>query len=133
MSVKVEVFVEQVPAPVPTGPAAPTHLVTVTVEILELSMVPVPVTKFVIVTVQAIPCPPTLLAVSLLHCEIGGAMARAVGAVGDTEVSTRTASSRTKAALRRARRWVVSLVGSTRESSHCAHGDIRDYLLSNVA
>lgn len=54
-SVDVEVAVVHVPAPALIGPAAPTHRVTVTVDGLDVSIVPVPVTKLVIETVHAIP------------------------------------------------------------------------------
>ncbi len=72
-STSVVVVVLQVPAPEAIGPAAPTQRVTVIVELPG----PVPGMKLSIVTVQAMPCPPTLLAVSLLHCVIGAAAALA--------------------------------------------------------
>ena len=62
---EVDGVVVQVPAPAPIGPAAPTHFVTLIVDGAEAA--PLLVTKLSIVTVQERPCPPTLLAVSLLH------------------------------------------------------------------
>ena len=62
--------VAHVPAPAPMGPAAPEHVVTVIVFGVPVADPPA-VTKFTTVTVQETPCPPTLLAVMLLHWLIG--------------------------------------------------------------
>jgi len=68
--VELETVVVHVPAPALIGPAAPTHRVSVTDDGVEVAA-PLLVRKFWIVMVQEIPWPPTLLATSLLHCEIG--------------------------------------------------------------
>ena len=62
---ELDVVVAQVPAPAAIAPAAATHRVTVTVE--GEAAAPLLVRLFTTVTVQDRPCPPTLLAVSLLH------------------------------------------------------------------
>ena len=62
---EVVVVVLQVPEPLAIGPAAPVQTVTVIVEGAVAS--PLLSTKFTMLTVQAMPWPPTLLAVLLLH------------------------------------------------------------------
>jgi hypothetical protein len=83
---EVVVVVAQVPAPAPIGPAAPEQTVTVIVFGVPVADPPA-VTKFTTVTVQETPCPPTLLAVMLLHWLIG-ALSGAAFAVAPPYAST---------------------------------------------
>jgi hypothetical protein len=74
-SAEVVVVVVHVPPPAPIGPAAPVHFVTVICD--GAVAAPLLSTWFTMVTVHLMPCPPTLLAVSLLHWATGAAAALA--------------------------------------------------------
>src|SRR5690606_1896971 len=74
-AVSVVTVVSQVPLPAAIGPAAPTQRVIVTVDGDASEMEPSLVTWLTTVIVQEMPCPPTLLAASSLHCITDGAWA----------------------------------------------------------
>lgn len=100
---EVVVVVAQVPAPAPIGPAAPEQVMTVIVFGVPVADPPA-VTKFTTVTVQETPCPPTLLAVMLLHWLIG-ALSGAAFAGAPPEAST--ARIRKHIARMLVIRWIV--------------------------